>query len=258
MGVHTRAHFFLYVHHAMAAKKPAFDFDLSDEEERKIKKRSVKVITVANRSNDYQAVSRVDPPYGAEEADDGVPPPVKSTKRSAPPTALRYLCGIIICLACVGLIVCVIVAAANSAAAATTTTTAVATTTVATTAAPPTAPPPPPVSVSEDGAPAVELTFLCNHVLQGDDDGYCLAVFSFDNPSGEVVQVPIGANNFVEPGPHDRGQLETFAAGTRFGGAAIRWNCVEHLHARWTLRSGDGTSVATAPRTHLECPPLPL
>jgi len=124
------------------------------------------------------------------------------------------------------------------------------------------APVPTPTSGSSgltgSGAPTVEVSFLCNHVLTGADAGFCLAVFSYDNPSGSPVAVPIGANNYMQPGPLASSHPTTFVAGTRYGAVTSRWDCVGAATAYWVVRSGAGVSVAAAPRAHHECPPLPL
>lgn len=103
----------------------------------------------------------------------------------------------------------------------------------------------------------IELTFLCNVRFQ---NGTCRAVFGYDNPSDALVTIPVGANNFIEPGPPNRGQRETFKDGFHFGGATFLWNCNVHVQARWTLRSGvqGDASVAIAPNASVECPPVPI
>jgi len=134
---------------------------------------------------------------------------------------------------------------------------------MSTTVAPPTTPSPPIVSVPDSPAiegsqPLVELSFVCNHQFdEGERAGKCLAVFSVDNPSGDVVSVEVGANNYVSPGALNLGQPTSFAAGTRYGGASFEWDCTTHMHARWTLRTGGGTTTATAPRAHKDCPKVP-
>jgi hypothetical protein len=101
----------------------------------------------------------------------------------------------------------------------------------------------------------VEVTFLCNWPFP---NGTCLGVFSYNNPNGATVGVPIGANNYVEPGPADRGQKALFYPGLNYGAAAFLWNCEAHEQARWVLRSGGGVSAATAPQGLVECPEIPL
>jgi len=232
----------------------ALDFDLSDDERRKVRKleREPLIVTSNDRAADYVSVSR---------ADDDVPP-VKR-RASTPPSGWRFCCGI----ACLALIVVAIVIAVVCA---TNTNSEVPPPPpmMNTTGVAPTAAPTLPVSNDDDVVvgggddddvpPTVALTFLCNHRFEeGTRAGRCMAIFSVDNPSGDLVEVPVGANNFVEPGPADRNQPTAFAVGARFGGASFEWDCTEHFAARWTLRTGGGTSVATAPRTHVDCPSVP-
>lgn len=103
----------------------------------------------------------------------------------------------------------------------------------------------------------IELVFRCNVRFE---NGTCRAVFDYETPSNVAVSVPIGADNYIEPGPPNRGQRELFKAGYHFGGATFLWNCAAHVQARWTLRSAvdGGSSVAIAPNTHVECPPVPV
>lgn len=103
----------------------------------------------------------------------------------------------------------------------------------------------------------IELSFLCNVRFQ---NGTCRAVFGYDNPSDAFVTIPVGANNFIEPGPPNRGQREVFKPGFHFGGATFLWNCNIHVQARWTLRSGvqGDASVAIAPNASVTCPPVPI
>jgi len=95
-------------------------------------------------------------------------------------------------------------------------------------------------------------------VLTGADDGFCLAVFSYDNPTGEPVNVPIGADNYMTGGPLGSAHPTTFVAGTRYGAVTSRWHCEDETSIAWVLRSGDGVSVAAASAAHVECPPLPI
>ena len=241
------------------------NFDLDDDEERRVDKHVAKIVTAADRSKDFMAITRAGPdaPLRGDEAAAAAEAKKRQHRRvqSSGRSGLVCIAALLVLLCVGGLIALIIWAAVSSSdAASTTTTTTVAPVSVGTTGDVATEAPAAtlPVVSGGGGDPIVELTLLCNHVLTGDDEGYCLAVFSYDNPSGEVVTVLHGADNYIEPGPHNRGQPEVFAAGTRFGGAAVRWNCASHLHARWTLTSGGASSVATAPRTHLECPPLPL
>ena len=103
---------------------------------------------------------------------------------------------------------------------------------------------------------AVDLTFVCN-VPYG--NGTCRAVFSYENPADHAVHVPVGARNFVEPGPLDRGQATVFAPGMHYGAVSFTWNCREHAMARWNVRPSpvytDTVVVGAALRS---CPPLPL
>jgi len=130
-------------------------------------------------------------------------------------------------------------------------TTTAATTTTASTATEP------PVLITT-GAPAVEVSFVCNHVLTGADAGFCLGVFSYNNPTGEPITVPIGANNYMTPGPLASSHPTNFVAGLRYGAVTSRWHCNVATSLSWIVRSGDGVSVATTSAAHHECPPLPL
>lgn len=105
------------------------------------------------------------------------------------------------------------------------------------------------------GEASIDLTFLCNVPFP---NGTCRAVFGYENGAVEPLEVDAGSNNKIEPGPHDRGQRTQFDAGTRFGGATFLWNCATHSHAKWTLITAGIASVATAPHTHVACPPLPI
>jgi len=108
------------------------------------------------------------------------------------------------------------------------------------------------------GAPAIEISFVCNHVLTGADAGFCLGVFSYNNPTGESITVPIGANNYMTPGPLAPSHPTNFVAGLRYGAVTSRWHCNVATSLSWIVRSGDGVSVATTSAAHHECPPLPL
>ena len=218
----------------------------------------VHVVTTANRSKDFSVASRV------EEAE----PLLKSGTQHLSGRSKTYICcAVVLTMVIVGVVVAAIAISTSNNHDDNSTnddddsiTTMIATTTVPMAAVPDaTEPATKEEQHAEDGGTGqVSLQFLCNHVLEGNQAGNCLAVFSYDNPSGEVVNVERGANNFVEPGPQDIGQTSTFAAGQRFGGASFKWNCETHTQARWTVRSGGGVSVATAPQTHIDCPPLPL
>jgi hypothetical protein len=210
----------------------------------------IHVVTPANRSKDYSVASRV------EEAE----PLLKSGAEEGGSRTRTYVCcAILLILITIGVVVAAIVLSHSNHNDDTTTTTMVVTTTAPVVSVPDaTEPANKEEQQVEEGQGQVSLQFLCNHVLEGNQAGNCLAVFSYDNPSGEVVNVERGSNNFVEPGPQDVGQTTTFAAGQRFGGASFKWNCQTHTQARWTVRSGSGVSVATAPQTHIDCPPLPI
>jgi len=214
----------------------------------------VHVVTASNRDPKFTT-------YKRSAADEESALLLPSGARPGAGTKNRtYVCAAICCcLVIIGAATVAVVLAVDHTTESGSTTQAenVATTTAMTTAV--TAP-----QVSEPGdtpqpiIAQVSLNFLCNHVLEGADAGQCLSVFSYDNPSGDVMHVPHGANNYVLPGPKSRGQTTAFSAGQRFGGASFKWDCQAHTQARWTLRSGGGVSVATAPRTHIECPPLPM
>ena len=123
--------------------------------------------------------------------------------------------------------------------------------------APTTAPTAPPAVVSS-GTPHVRISFVCNHVLTGADAGFCLGVFSYNNTAGHAVTVPIGADNYMAPGPLSPTHPTTFVDGWRFGAVTSRWHCSVANTLTWVVRSGTGVSVASTPATHTECPPLPL
>lgn len=108
------------------------------------------------------------------------------------------------------------------------------------------------------GTPAIEVSFVCNHVLTGVDAGFCLGVFSYNNPTGSPITVPIGANNYMTPGPIASSHPTHFVAGLRYGAVTSRWRCSVATSLSWVVRSGDGVSVATTSAAHHECPPLPL
>lgn len=101
--------------------------------------------------------------------------------------------------------------------------------------------------------PLVSLQFLCNVPF---NNGTCRAIFSYTNTLVAALDVPVGVNNYVGPGPANRHQRTHFKSGTHTGGATFLWNCVSHLHAQWTLRTGGGVSVASAPRSLVACPSL--
>lgn len=136
----------------------------------------------------------------------------------------------------------------------TTAATTVGTTTAPATATPASRPTSAPASVT---AAPVQLTFLCN-VPFGNTT--CRAVYSYENPNAVAVTVPVGANNYIEPGPPGRGQRTVFKSGFHFGGATFLWNCQAHAQARWALRSlgvGNEPSIASAPQTAVTCPRVP-
>ena len=140
-------------------------------------------------------------------------------KKAAPPrrrTGVIVLISVVL-LALIVLLVCVFTLPAATPA----TVTTAATTTAATTVAPPTTPAPTTVLVTS-GTPSVDISFACNHVLSGADAGFCLALFSYDNPTGEPITVPIGANNYMLPGPLAVNHPTQFVAGTRFGAVTSR------------------------------------
>ena len=225
--------------------KRTLDFDLSDNDRR--------VVTAADKSTDYVAISRA-----AE---------LKTAKsRAKPETAPYRLLMVVVCCVLLVIVVVSIVIAANANSSSGDDDDDTSSSMLAPTMMPPPstlvptteAPAPPVIAVDDTGVPLVELTFLCNHHFdEGLRAGLCMAVFSVDNPSGDVVHVDYGANNYVEPGDPNVGQPVSFAAGNRYGGASFQWNCTEHLYARWILRSGTGTSSATAQRAHVECQPIP-
>lgn len=131
----------------------------------------------------------------------------------------------------------------------TTTTVAPATTTGAT--------PPPATPASNPVLLPIDLAFLCNVAFE---NGTCRAIFSYENPNAAVVSLPVGANNYIEPGPPGRGQRTEFKSGYHFGGATFLWNCEAHAQVRWTLRSGGSGSAtqSTAPQAAVDCPALPI
>ena len=237
------------------------DFDLSDDERARLHPRAREpqhIVTPNDRSIDFAAVTRAN--------GDGTPEVYTKKERrdrSVPSSGFRYCCGLLLVLVCIGAIVGVIIAATNASSDDEQTTTTTMSTEITATAPSAVTTPPPTLAIGggDDGVdidPLVELTFLCNHQFtDGPHAGLCMAIFSVDNPSGDVVEVEVGANNFVEPGEIDVGQQTVFAAGSRFGGAAFQWDCTANSAARWTLRTGGGTSVATAPNHHVECPAVP-
>ena len=115
----------------------------------------------------------------------------------------------------------------------------------------------PPALVSS-GTPDVEVSVLCNHAFTtGERAGTCIAVFTYTNLLGEPVAVPLGANNYIYPGPEASDHPVTFAAGQWYGAVHADWNCTASASLLWLLRSGDGVSVARTTRAHHACPPLP-
>ena len=67
------------------------------------------------------------------------------------------------------------------------------------------------------------------------ENGTFTAYFGFSNSSGETVNVAVGPNNYVSPGPTDQGQPTTFEAGRSssypnavfsvdFSGPSVTWH----------------------------------
>jgi hypothetical protein len=110
------------------------------------------------------------------------------------------------------------------------------------------------------GTPDVVVTSLCNHVLEGADEGFCVAVFSWDNSAGAPVAVPIGADNYMVPGPLADDHPTIFAPSLWYGAVSSRWRCGDGGSASltWVLRTDAGVSVATTSAAHRECPDLPV
>ena len=226
-------------------KKYNFEQTRDDEKERTaLRAETYKVITAEKTSSDYQA-------YTAKTG------PKEGQKAAAPPKSPSYrLCLALICgVVCITVIVLAIFLGIN---AGSSTSPTPAPPMVSTTLTPgPIATEGPEVESALNATdPVVVITLRCNHAF---GNGTCVAVFNYDNPTGSALVVEAGANNLVEPGAEDVGQTQLFAAGSFFGGASFVWDCAAHLHARWTLRAeGGAASVATAPHTHLACPPLPM
>jgi hypothetical protein len=128
------------------------------------------------------------------------------------------------------------------------------TTATATTAAPTAAPNSSSVTL---GTPDVFVTALCKQELPGvNNSGQCLAVFTYDNPTGDPVSVPVGTNNDISPGPAGDSWPTTFAAGLWYGAVAHEVPCSEEV--TWTLRTGSGVSTASTSAGETACGPLPL
>ena len=227
------------------------------------------VITPEKRSSDF-ASTRLRSPYSASGDDEKTSSEewerralLKKTgngREFAKENGGKICCGLVVFFVCVAFWVLLGLQLSGNLInpTTTTTTTAVMTTTASTTTG--ISPPGPTAGpmVVASGSPAVDVTFLCKHVLDGADAGFCLAIFSYDNPSGEAIEVPIGANNYMTPGPLADDHPTTFVAGTRYGAVTSRWNCADELSIAWVLRTGDGTSVAAAAATQVDCPPLPI
>ena len=115
----------------------------------------------------------------------------------------------------------------------------------------------PTAAPGSSGTPDVDVSVVCNAPLSGEDLGLCLGIFSYDNPSGDAVDVVLGANNIIMPEPLATSQPIHFVSGTRFGAVTAKWNCTEHSSLSWLLRSGDGVSVATTSAAIIpSCPSL--
>ena len=127
------------------------------------------------------------------------------------------------------------------------------TTTTASAPSTTTVPAPPMATGGSSGTPNVDVSVVCNAALP---DGLCLGIFSYDNPSGEAFDVPVGANNDMTPEPLETSQPTHFVSGTRFGAVTAEWNCTQHSSLSWLVRSGDGVSVATTSAAVTACPSL--
>src|SRR5262249_15889652 len=79
-----------------------------------------------------------------------------------------------------------------------------------------------------------------------DSDGSIKVVFGYQNlNTEEIVDVPIGPNNKIEPGPADQGQPTHFVTGRQYGLFAITVpKSAPTTEVRWTLNvHGHQTSI---------------
>jgi len=125
------------------------------------------------------------------------------------------------------------------------------------TTVPPTVPSEPVSTTAPEssGMPDVDVTLRCNEPF---NNGTCLAVFNYENPGSEAIEVPVGANNYAEPGAPDRNQTDTFPVGYWYGAVAIEWPCATQESLRWILTTPGGVSVATATAATITCGALPI
>ena len=211
----------------------------------------------------------------ANQADDGVPPPIGNR------TTTLLLSAFIYCVACVGiLIIAGVIAMAvhtnNHHNYHNTPVTMIATTTsaiVATAEPPPaqtqaatlpsrtttTTTTQPPATVGETPVHPVDISIssVCNVPF---GNGTCRAVFSYENAQDYPVAIAVGENNHVSPGWQDRGQPQIFASGLRYGAVSFLWDCATNSHVHWTLRSGlsNALTMASASSYAVDCPALPI
>lgn len=105
------------------------------------------------------------------------------------------------------------------------------------------------------GSPDIVVSTVCKQALPGSPNT-CLAVFSYDNPTGSPMTIPVGANNLLSSGAPTGEWPTIFAAGTWYGAVAHQVACNESV--TWTVTSGSGSSSATAAAGETSCPAIPV
>jgi hypothetical protein len=100
----------------------------------------------------------------------------------------------------------------------------------------------------------ITLSVACNEALSGADAGFCLAFFSYQTTA--PFDVPLGANNYMTPGPVHASHPTYFHGGLQYGAVISRWACSEVSSLSWVVRTESGTAVATTTAENQPCLPL--
>ena len=91
--------------------------------------------------------------------------------------------------------------------------------------------------------------------VQHNDNGSYTARFGYDNSTGAVVTIPVGANNFFTPGAQNRGQVTVFNPGRVTNAFSVTFNSSGGNLGVWFLKGPDGvTRPVNITTATLGCP----
>ena len=85
-----------------------------------------------------------------------------------------------------------------------------------------TTPTPPPLPLSPTGERGASITPAYEGWFRNPDGSYSLLIGYYNRNRAEALDIPVGPNNRIEPGPIDQGQPTHFAVGRNWGVFVIK------------------------------------